>query len=92
MYQIAFHNPFDTWIKLQVSAGSAANPADNPLVFNSTLLNGASTPAFDFSEDQNVVGWRRSAQPGVDNNQWTNWGSIFPNDSNTPTTNDLGAV
>jgi hypothetical protein len=92
LYQITFHNPFDQSINLQVSAGSNADPAANQLVFNSTLSAQTDTPAFDFGEDQNVVGWRRSAQPGIDNNQWTIWDSMFPNDQNTPTTIDLGAV
>jgi len=86
MYSITFLNPFNTSVQLEVHAGNQANCDQNGTTFNSSLgANG--TYVLDTSE--NVVCWRRTANPGTPGSPLGGWGTFAPDNINTPTTIQL---
>ena len=74
---------FSKPVHIQVSAGSGSC-GGNQIVIDTELQAGASTPQQDFDENQNVVCWRRTANPDNDHGEMSEWGSFFPNDQNRP--------
>ena len=81
MFSITFTNPFGVAIQLQVSAGQYQNCDQNGTVYNGQLGPNAS---WTLNSDQNVVCWRRTANPGQPGSPFNQWGTFSPNDINTP--------
>jgi hypothetical protein len=86
MYAITFANPFGVWLQVEIRAGSAANCGSNASVFNTSLGPGSS---WTLSTDQNVVCYRRTANPDVPGSPLGGWNTFSPDDINTPTTIQL---
>ena len=86
MYSITFHNPFVAGLQLDVRAGNQANCDANGSVFNGPLGPNAS---WTLNTSENVVCWRRTANPGTPGSPLGGWGSFSPDDINTPTTIQL---
>jgi hypothetical protein len=85
-YQITFQNPFGAAVQLEIRTGNQADCERNNIVFNNSLgPNGAHL----LETDDNVVCWRRTANPGQPGSPLTQWGTFSPNDANTPTTIQL---
>jgi hypothetical protein len=81
MYSITLNNPFGMPIQLQIHAGSLASCDANASVFNGPLGPNASYP---FQTSQNVVCWRRTADPNMPGGPFGQWTSFSPDDINTP--------
>lgn len=81
MYSITLNNPFGVLIVLQVTAGSNADCNVNGTIFNGPLGPNAS---YGFNTSENVVCWRRTADPDIPGGPFGGWTSFSPDDINTP--------
>jgi hypothetical protein len=81
MFSITLQNPFGDTIELEVRTGSQPNCDANGSIFNGPLGPNASFP---FNTSDNVVCWRRTANPGTPGSPFGVWNTFSPDDINTP--------
>ncbi len=82
MYQISFQSQFGTTVVLQVRSGSG-NCDNNAIRYDGPLDAGG---AYTLNTDDNVVCYRRTADPNNPASGFTVWNTFSPDPMNTPVT------
>ncbi|MFZ0759507.1 MAG: hypothetical protein WAM69_06095 [Candidatus Sulfotelmatobacter sp.] len=81
MFSITFVNPFDVSVQVEIRAGSEQNCDQNGTVFSDALGPNAS---WTLNTGENVVCYRRTADPAVSGGPFNEWGTFSPDSINTP--------
>lgn len=86
MYDITFRNNFSVAVQLEIRSGVSQDCDNNPSRFNGAVQAQSDQP---FSTDDNVVCYRRTADPDNPGGGLGDWKTFSPDDINTPITIDL---
>ena len=84
-FDITFQNNFDEEVQLEIASGSQGCDS-NTVRFNGLVAGGGSQL---FSTDDNVVCYRRTADPDNPGGGFGGWVTFSPDDINTPVTLNL---